>query len=144
MKAIDGFSTSQIKIQSPTVAGIGAGGLSNPSFQQLLDGKITEKAEQLAQAIDSEIEKGQGKGSKEAEEKRLRELCQDFESLLIHQMIKSMRSTIDRSQLIPESPGRQIWEGMLDEEYSKEMAKKEELGLATMLYEDLSRGLGRK
>ncbi|KAB2952595.1 flagellar biosynthesis protein FlgJ [Heliorestis acidaminivorans] len=135
MKPIDVFSSLPPLAISPT--GQGKNNTEGPAFQQLLDNKLSSQEDQLIQALHNENnKKNQNRGSEE--DKKLRELCQEFESIFIYQMLKSMRNTIDRSDLIPESPGRQIWESMLDEEYAKEMAKKEDLGLARLLYQDLS------
>lgn len=111
--------------------------LSEDTFQRLLEEEINQKAganNRTPPPITSEEEK-------EKERKRLRELCQEFESLFIYQMLKGMSNTVMKSDLLQEAPGRQIWESMLDEEYSKQMAKREELGLAKMLYQELSRNL---
>ncbi|MZP28202.1 hypothetical protein GTO91_00490 [Heliobacterium undosum] len=98
-------------------------------------------ANPTAGAADSAAGSTLSEAEKEKERKRLREACQEFEALYIHQMLKGMRSTVPKSDLIEEAPGRKIWESMLDEEYAKSMAKREEVGLAKMLYKELSRPL---
>ncbi|ABZ83112.1 conserved hypothetical protein [Heliomicrobium modesticaldum Ice1] len=100
-----------------------------------------EAAAPTAGAANSAVGSILSEAEKEKERQRLREACQEFEALYIHQMLKGMRSTVPKSDLIEEAPGRKIWESMLDEEYAKSMAKREEVGFAKMLYKELSRPL---
>ena len=65
--------------------------------------------------------------------------CQEFESLFINEIFKSMRKTVPQGTLLPKSMAEDIFQGMMDEEISKEAAQKESFGLAEMLYQDLLR-----
>ena len=79
------------------------------------------------------------------EEKRqaLRESAKEFEAIFIHQMISAMRKTIGDSSLTKKSNGEKIFEGMLDEEWSKKLAGKTGPGsLSEILYGQLSARLG--
>ena len=53
------------------------------------------------------------------EKKRLREVSEDFEALMINQMLKEMRKTVQKSELINGGMAEQIFEDMLYDEYSK-------------------------
>ena len=84
-------------------------------------------------------------GAKTIEEKRLalRESAKQFEAVFIHQMISAMRKTVGESSLMPKSNGQKIFEGMLDEEWSKKLANKTGPGgLGEILYRQLSVRLG--
>lgn len=85
--------------------------------------------------------KSKNKESANTEEKKLRAACQEFESVFIQQMLKSMRKTVQRSDLIQQSAGRDVWESMLDEEYSKEMAKSGKFGLGEVLFNEFRKSL---
>ncbi|MBM7865369.1 hypothetical protein GTO89_01120 [Heliobacterium gestii] len=122
-------------------------------FQRLMEEQLQknapaggEKTTQAGSSTGSGAQPAAGaamtEAEKEKERKRLRNSCQEFEALFLQQMLKGMRSTVVKSDLIEEAPGRKIWESMLDEEYAKQMAKREEIGLAKMLYKELSRSLG--
>lgn len=77
------------------------------------------------------------------EKERLKELCKDFESIFVHQMMKAMRKTIDKEDsLIDGGMGEEIFQDMLDSEYSKEASKTKSLGLSDMLYRQLSKSFG--
>ncbi len=68
----------------------------------------------------------------------LMEVAQKFEALLIHQMLKAMRATVHKSDLLS-SFSLQQYESMMDEEIANEMAKQKGIGLADMLFYQLSR-----
>lgn len=76
----------------------------------------------------------------EAKAKKLREACEGFESIFIQKMWKEMRNTVPKSGLLS---GReeQFWQDMYDQELSKSMTKAGGIGLADMMYEQLSRNL---
>lgn len=75
--------------------------------------------------------------ARQDEEGALRETAQQFEALFIQMMMKSMRSTVARSELFDSSAIR-TFESMQDQELSKEMARSGGIGLADMLVEQLS------
>lgn len=82
------------------------------------------------------LEKQLEKGSKSQEE--LKEACEQFEAYFLEQMFKEMRKSVPESGLIKESHGEKIFKDMLYQEYAKESAKTQSLGLAQMLFKQLS------
>lgn len=82
----------------------------------------------------------QKKAQTEKEKKAdpLYQACQEFESLFINEMFKSMRQSIPKGGLLDDSLGEDLFQGMLDEEIAKEAAQKDSFGLADMLYRELS------
>lgn len=72
------------------------------------------------------------------DKKRLKEVCQDFESVFLNLMLQSMRATVPKSDLFGRSRGREIFESLLDQETSKNMAKAGGIGLADLVYKQLS------
>lgn len=75
-------------------------------------------------------------------QKELRRAAQDFESLFINQMLKSMRDTVVKSDLFHGGNAEEIYSSMLDTELSKSMASAGGIGLADMLLKQLSNGGG--
>jgi Rod binding domain-containing protein len=71
-------------------------------------------------------------------ENELMEVAKQFEALLIHQMLKAMRKTVQKSELL-NSFSLQQYESMMDEEIANEMAKHKGIGLADSLFYQLSR-----
>jgi flagellar protein FlgJ len=71
---------------------------------------------------------------------RLYELCVELETFLIKNLLKSMRATVQKSNLIDTGFAGGVYEDMLYDEYAKTFAKNASLGFAEMAYRDLSRG----
>ncbi len=74
-----------------------------------------------------------------AKEKKLKKACADFESMLVYQMLKTMRQTIPKDGFLKSSQGRQTYEMLLDQKLATELSSKGEgLGLQTMIYKQLT------
>jgi Rod binding domain-containing protein len=73
-------------------------------------------------------------------EKKLRESCEGFESIFIQKMWEQMRATIPEGGFLK---GREekFWQSMYDQELAKTMAGAGGIGLADMMYEQLSHNL---
>ncbi|MDW7675764.1 MAG: rod-binding protein, partial [Bacillota bacterium] len=93
------------------------------------------KAQQETDAFAKLLEEAQ----KSNNDEKLKEACQQFESYFLNQMLKGMKNTIPKNDMMPKSYAREIYEGMLDEQYSESMSKAGGIGLAKMLYDDLSK-----
>ncbi len=72
-----------------------------------------------------------------AEDKKLREACQDFEAMFMSIMYKQMRNTVPENELFGKSNGEKIFESMLDDEVMKNASKAGGVGLGDMLYRQL-------
>ena len=70
---------------------------------------------------------------------RLYEACQQFEAILIKQMLNSMRKTIQKTGLVDGGMAEEIFEDMLYDEYALKMARSAGFGLSDTLYRELSR-----
>lgn len=60
----------------------------------------------------------------------IRKVAQDFESLFMEIVLKSMRGTVSKSGLVDGGNGEDIFRSMLDSEYAKSMASQGTSGLA--------------
>lgn len=88
--------------------------------------------------MDSLRERLSGGPDKEA---KLREACEGFESVFIQKMWEQMRKNVEKSGYL-HSRDEHMYQGMYDAEFSKKMTKAGGIGLADMLYEQLSQRLG--
>lgn len=79
------------------------------------------------------------RGDGEAEDARLRAAAQDFESVFLHQLVKMMRSTVEKSGLISGGRAEEIFQDMLDEKYAATLGKNSRIGLADLIYEELKK-----
>ena len=71
-------------------------------------------------------------------EKATRETATQFEALFINEMLKSMRQTIEKSDLNG-SDAEDTFQEMYDRELSQQLAKRNTLGVADMLVKHLDR-----
>ncbi|MFQ5330207.1 MAG: peptidoglycan DD-metalloendopeptidase family protein [Thermodesulfobacteriota bacterium] len=71
------------------------------------------------------------------EKRELEKAASEFEALFIHQMLKTMRKSVDKGSLFGNSKGEEIYKSMLDEELSKVMAQGKGMGLREMVVRDL-------
>ena len=71
--------------------------------------------------------------------KRLWDTCVESESLFVNNMLKEMRKSIHKSDWLHGGFAEEIFEDMLYDKYSLEISKNSNLGMAKMLYNELSR-----
>jgi hypothetical protein len=69
---------------------------------------------------------------------RLYQVCQDFESIFIKQMLNVMRQTVPKGDLLHGGFAEEIFEDMLYDEYANKMAQTAGFGLSDLLYRQLS------
>ena len=69
---------------------------------------------------------------------QLKSLSKQFESIFVHQLLKSMRSTVQKTGLF-DSHATNMYESMQDEEIAKLMTEQKGIGLADVIYRDLAR-----
>jgi flagellar protein FlgJ len=70
---------------------------------------------------------------------KLFEQCREFESIFVKMMLKEMRNSVDKTDsLLSGGWAEDIYSDMLDDEYSKSIAKNAGFGLADQLYKQLA------
>jgi peptidoglycan hydrolase FlgJ len=67
----------------------------------------------------------------------LREATQQFESLFVSQLMKSMRATVPESHLFGSESGQNVFRDMLDQEFASRAADSGGIGIGEMLYRQL-------
>ena len=72
-----------------------------------------------------------------SDEQKLREAASDFEAIFAQQMLKSMRDATLKSDLIKVSEGERVFQEMLDQHRSEQLADSGSLGLGEMIYKQL-------
>lgn len=73
----------------------------------------------------------------ENEQAARRKVAQEFESLFIGMMLKSMRSTVGKDSLTGGGHGEEVYRSLLDQEYAMAAARGEGLGLARLIEQQL-------
>lgn len=72
------------------------------------------------------------------DDKKLYEACQELESVFVNKVFDAMRASIPHSDLINRGFATDTYESMLYEEYSKQVSQSHSLGIADILYKQLS------
>ena len=70
-------------------------------------------------------------------DKKLRKACMEFESVFTYEMLKTMRNSIQKSDLFHGGQAEEIYQSMLDQELSKNMAGKGSNSIGELLYRQL-------
>ncbi|VAX33215.1 Flagellar protein FlgJ [peptidoglycan hydrolase] [hydrothermal vent metagenome] len=94
---------------------------------------FSQLAETKMAGLKKQAESGEYKGEEE-----LKKLAQQFESIFMNQLMKSMRATLPKDGLLS-SFSVDMYESMFDQEVAGEMSKGKGMGLADVLYTQLSR-----
>lgn len=110
--------------------------LSSINSQSISDLSSTQKSnietDEFKQALDNAVQNG--------DDKELKKACVEFESYFLNMMFKSMRSTvISNDGIFAKSNAEKIFQDMLDEQMTKDMASAGGVGLADMMYKQLSK-----
>lgn len=87
---------------------------------------VTKQAEQL------------GKRKSKSQE-ALMEAAEQFEALFLYQLMSEMRRTVPDTDLLGNRQAEKLFQSMLDQEMATHSAKSQGVGLAKMIYEQMSR-----
>ena len=79
--------------------------------------------------------------TRDKKEKELKAACQQLEAIFINKVMDAMRATVDHSDLVKRGFATDVWESMLYEKYAEEVSKTGTIGLAQILYKQLSANL---
>ena len=108
------------------------------SIQASLDTARNAQSQQSGQDLSTRLASlNHSSLSPEAKEKKLREACEGFESIFIQKMWQEMRKTVNQSSFL-HGREEQFWQDMYDQELAKKMTSAGGIGLANMMYEQLS------
>lgn len=83
---------------------------------------------------------GNGEMPKTPEE-GLKRVTQEFEAVFIAELLKQMRKTDFSGGLFEKDRAMKIYEEMRDESFASEMSRAGGMGIGTMLYQELKKGL---
>lgn len=92
-------------------------------------------------AADGDFEARLKKAYDEQDKQALKKVCQDFESIMLNMMYKQMKASIPKSGLLNEDSGKEIFDSMLDDKLMENASKSGTVGLADMMYKQLSKNM---
>jgi len=97
-------------------------------FQRVLSAGSVSRVNTGRKALES------GAGDSES----LRKACQDFESVFITYLLKSMRKTVPKTEFTGGGPNKDMYLSMMDEEIAKAVARGPGIGLAASIYQQFN------
>lgn len=109
-------------------------GISNTFLNSLTDMKAVEERNEQ-EKFEALLKDAMNKDDDEA----LKEACEEFEAYYLNKVFSEMRKSIPKSGLMEDSQGRDMYEDMLYEAYTKEIASGKGAGLKEMLYKQLKK-----
>ncbi|MHB9130809.1 MAG: rod-binding protein [Armatimonadota bacterium] len=68
----------------------------------------------------------------------LKDACTQFEAYFLSHLLKTMRDSIPTDGLVPRSSAEQTFQEMLDNEYASQLSRAKPVGLAALLYQQLT------
>ena len=77
------------------------------------------------------------------QDKRLKDACKDFEALFLSSVLKAMRKTVEKTNLLGSDSAEDTFQEMMDVETAKSAAKTSSMGIADMLYRQLTSEMAR-
>ena len=83
------------------------------------------------------IRQGRGVQSDEQVESKVREVAEEFVSVFMNQVMKSMRATVQENPAMHGDNGEKFFQEMLDSEQSKALSKGSGYGLTDLIYESM-------
>lgn len=105
----------------------------NPGSTVALGKRREQQAAQRADAV----ELGRSANSSDQVEKKVRQVAEDFVSVFMNQIMKSMRATVQENPAMHGDNGEKFFQDMLDSEYSKSLAKGTGYGLTDLIHESM-------
>ncbi|NLJ79621.1 MAG: hypothetical protein GX335_01180 [Firmicutes bacterium] len=69
----------------------------------------------------------------------LQDAAQQFEALFLYQLLTEMRQTIPDSDLLGNRRAEKLFQSLLDQELAENSSKTQSVGLAKIIYEQMSR-----
>ncbi len=100
---------------------------------------VSVEGERAAQSLLSAAQSGRGVADGKVEDQKLREAAADFEAVFLSMMLSQMRKAVPKSGLFDGGQGEQVFQGLLDQEYTRKAAMNGQgLGIGRMVYEALT------
>ncbi len=112
---------SDIKINSS------GGSLFNKSQQALEKNKLDTYSTSFEQVLKSK------------DRKKLEKVAVDFEEMFVNILLKNMRNTVLKSELSDNSYQKEMYQGMLDNEYAKEIARTKSFGISKLIVDNFEK-----
>ncbi len=96
-----------------------------------------------SKALESSLHRLQDSAARLTEEEDLRKVSRELESIFVKLLLDAMNKTVPKDGIIGNSPAMETWQGMFHEELAIKVSEQRSIGLADMIYIQLSKYLDR-
>lgn len=109
------------------------------AMEKKITGKAEQKARKPLQGFNRLLDDAIRSNSENKKvDKKLMDVCIDMESIFVSKMLKEMRNTVHKTDWLHGGFAEEVFEDMLYDEYAKDISRNSNLGMAAMLYRELS------
>ncbi len=108
--------------------------VSSPVMSNKLSSAQTKSESDFA----TQLQTAAANAADSKEDAKLKKVCQDMEAVFLNLLLSKMRDTVPQSGLLGDSSEEKTIRSLLDTEMTKNMAQAGGMGLADMLYRQLS------
>ena len=77
--------------------------------------------------------------SEAREDKKLKDVCQQYEALFLNQLLSNMRKSIPKSDIMGDRKNEEMFQSVMDEEIAKNWSQTGSVGLANLLYQQMKK-----
>ncbi len=101
--------------------------------------RSAENKASFSEQLSSAVKASRSNGKEKVRDKKLMDTCIEMESLFVAKMFNEMRKTVHKSDWLHGGFAEEVFEDMLYDEYALNLSKNTKLGIAGMLYNELSK-----
>ena len=110
----------------------------NSVGSQLLTNKLSSAQNRADSDFAAKLKTAAAAATDSKEEAKLKKVCKDMEAVFLNLLLSKMRDTVPESSLTGNSSHEKTMRSLLDSEMTKNMAQAGGIGLADMIYRQLS------
>ena len=96
-----------------------------------------------SKALEQSLKRLQDSASRSEEDEQVRKVSKDMESLFVKLLLDSMQKTVPEDGLLGNSSAMDTWRDMFNEKLALKVTEQNSIGLADMIYRQLSGYIGR-
>lgn len=96
-----------------------------------------------SKALENSLHRLQDSAARHTEEEDLRKVSRELESIFVKLLLDAMDKTVPKNGIIGNSPAMETWQGMFNEKLAIKVSEQGSIGLADMIYIQLSKYLDR-
>jgi len=96
-----------------------------------------------SKALENSLRRLQNSAARNTEDEDLRKVSRELESVFVKLLLDTMDKTVPKQGIIGNSPAMETWKGLFYEKLAVKVSEQASIGLADMIYQQLSKHLDR-